>query len=810
MRRYRAFLISAALFLIPAVPAAGQTIPGAALRGGVVGGFGTAVAIGDGEIFLSATGESLVLPLLPSRPGGIRVYRQDGAGDWTAVAQLEQSDGAPGDRFGQVLGVDGGTLVAGAPARADGLGGVYVFERARGGWIERAILRAGDGAAGDSLGGAVVVRGDWILVGASGHDGGAGAVYVYGRGSGGAWNQRGKIVADDVVAGDRFGLAVSFDGDRALIGAPGQAEGSGAAYMFHYDAAADAWVEEAKVQTDETDGGAFGARVSIDGDNALVAAPEAASSVGAVFVFGRDAAGVWTELRRLAPNDSTPQTLFGFSVHLNGDNAWIGAPGTSQLAGTTYLFASGGPDAWGAPRHIKPRNLPRSAFFGGSLAARGDFAVVGALGTDFGSGTGYVFERDEGNDRWSARATIVDELVSLPAITGEQVNCEDGSAGLFTCSEVDILSFLPTSAVGAGRGIAVSDLWGWTDPDTGKEYALVGRFDGTSFVDVSDPFNPVYLGNLPLTEGAIPNLWRDIKVYQNHAFIVSDGAGPHGIQIFDLTRLRSVANAPATFTETAHYDRMASAHNIVINEETGFAYTVGNSAGGETCGGGFHMVNIQDPTNPTFAGCFSDPSTGHASTGYNHDAQCVTYHGPDTEHTGKEVCFGSAETALSIVDVTDKANPIPLAAASYPNVGYAHQGWVSDDHAYFYMNDELDEIAGTVSRTRTLVWDIADLDDPILVNQHMGETKASDHNLYIRDNLMYQSNYVSGLRILDISDPVNPVEVAHFDTVPLGDDVPGFAGTWSNYPYFESGIIVVTSMYEGLFILKRRDTRIIF
>ncbi len=222
------------------------------------------------------------------------------------------------------------------------------------------------------------------------------------------------------------------------------------------------------------------------------------------------------------------------------------------------------------------------------------------------------------------------------------------------------------------------------------------------------------------------------------------------------------------------------------------------------------MVNIQDPTNPTFAGCFSDPSTGRASTGYNHDAQCVNYHGPDTDHTGKEVCFGSAETALSIADVTDKANPISLAAASYPNVGYAHQGWVSDDHAYFYMNDELDEIAGTVSRTRTLVWDIADLDDPILANEYMGETEASDHNLYIRDNLMYQSNYVSGLRILDISDPVNPVEVAHFDTLPLGDDVPGFAGTWSNYPYFESGIIVVTSMYEGLFILKRRDTRIIF
>jgi choice-of-anchor B domain-containing protein len=143
-------------------------------------------------------------------------------------------------------------------------------------------------------------------------------------------------------------------------------------------------------------------------------------------------------------------------------------------------------------------------------------------------------------------------------------------------------------------------------------------------------------------------------------------------------------------------------------------------------------------------------------------------------------------------------------------VGYAHQGWITDDHKYFYMNDELDEIAGSTPRTRTLIWDVTDLDDPILAKEHMGTTAASDHNLYVRGNLMYQSNYVAGLRIFDISDPVNPQEVAYFDTVPFGENVPGFAGTWSNYPYFESGIIVVTSMREGVFILKKRDTRLVF
>ena len=85
---------------------------------------------------------------------------------------------------------------------------------------------------------------------------------------------------------------------------------------------------------------------------------------------------------------------------------------------------------------------------------------------------------------------------------------------------------------------------------------------------------------------------------------------------------------------------------------------------------------------------------------------------------------------------------------------------------------------------------------------------SSDHNLYIRGNLMYQSNYVSGLRIFDISDVANPVEVAHFDTVPYGENAPGFAGSWSNYPYFDSGVIVVTSMSEGVFFLKKRTVDI--
>ena len=180
----------------------------------------------------------------------------------------------------------------------------------------------------------------------------------------------------------------------------------------------------------------------------------------------------------------------------------------------------------------------------------------------------------------------------------------------------------------------------------------------------------MYLGNLPLTEGAVPSLWRDMKVYSDHVFIVADAAGPHGVQIFDLTQLLAVRDTPAEFVETAHYSEMHSAHNIVINEETGYAYTVGNSGGGNTCGGALHMIDIRTPADPIFAGCYADPATGNAHTGYTHDAQCVIYRGPDTTYTGREICFNASETHLGIGDVTDKTNPTPISAASYPNVGY--------------------------------------------------------------------------------------------------------------------------------------------
>ncbi len=363
--------------------------------------------------------------------------------------------------------------------------------------------------------------------------------------------------------------------------------------------------------------------------------------------------------------------------------------------------------------------------------------------------------------------------------------CVAGFAGPYPCDNVDLLAFLPLSAIGGGSG---NDIWGWTDPQDGKEYAIMGRSSGTSFVDISDPENPVYLGNLPTHSAS--SSWRDIKVYANHAFVVSE-AGAHGMQVFDLTRLRSVPNPPVTFSEDAHFAGFGSAHNIVINEDSGYAYAVG--AG--TCAGGLHFIDIQNPLAPADAGCFS-------ADGYTHDAQCVNYSGPDPDHQGSEICFAYNEDTVTVVDVSDKGNPQQLSRSPYSGSGYTHQGWLSEDQSYLLQDDELDE-ASFGHNTRTRIWDVSDLDNPILVGFHDGPNASIDHNLYIHQGYAYEANYTSGLEIYGLSQAISGTLVleAFFDIYTPNNST-SFNGAWSNYPYYASGVVVVSGMGEGLFVLR--------
>jgi hypothetical protein len=514
--------------------------------------------------------------------------------------------------------------------------------------------------------------------------------------------------------------------------------------------------------------------------------------------------------------------------------------------------------------------------------------------------------------------------------------CQDGeSARFFDCENVELLSHVSHGELGTER---LNDIWGWTDPETGQDWALVGSTTGTAFVDITDAMQPRVAGFMATASTEGGSSWRDIKVYDDHAYVVSEHTN-HGVQVFDLTRLRDWDGGYEAYEPDAHYLGHGSAHNIAINEDTGFAYSVGagptseqlpyqvvadgqtylaNGAGfgGEVadglegdfalvddgtadptfacaalvdfpegaiaiadrggctfetkarnaedagaigivvanngpgtinmggsglgttipavmisqsdgallkaslptdgsiepspnaapCGTGLHMIDINEPKNPTYAGCFDDHD-------YIHDTQCVVYDGPDADYHGREICFNSngiSYTAdpeynyVSIVDVTDKSNPVPISRLGYEGSGYSHQGWLTEDMAHFLHGDEGDEQIHGVNTT-TRVWDVSDLDAPEVIEVFENDTRSIDHNLYTKDGFAYAANYTSGLRVYDARNVAEEglSEVGYFDMYPENDDPTFEGGPWSNYPYFaQEDVVAVSSIDRGLFILR--------
>ena len=753
--------------------------------------FGGALAIEGETIFVAETANL-------AYPGEIYLF-EEANGAWNVATRLAPAEGVVGDGFGSAMAIQGDLLLAGAQGRSNGAGIVYVFQKNGSSWVEQSVLQPADLNAGDGFGRNLSIVGNTAFIAAPGYNEKQGAVYTFSVQEDGTWQQTGMITASDGSAEDNFGARVLATESWLFISAPDFADGSGKVYAFR-KGAGDVWTEAASMMTGQP-GDRLGGSLAIKENLLFVGAPRMQNRQGGVLVFSvSEEETEWAPVQTLTPFDAERFMSFGMALEVTENSLWVGAPGANERIGAIYVFDGFGVEGWSNVRKISTDRYPSRASFSSSIAVKGDLAVVGALGVDTREGAALIMSRNA-DGGWSEEASVVNEIKGFEALSGELIPCEEDEAAGFACKGIGITSFLPVQEIGGTRGVRTNDIWGWVDPETGKEYALVGRTNGTSFVDVSDPYHPVYIGDLPMTPGSQSSVWRDVKVYKDHAYVVADGAGQHGMQVLDLSLLRDVQSPPVTFEPTYYYDQIASAHNIVINEETGYAYAVGSSSGGITCGGGLHIINIENPQKPTFTGCFADDKTGRRNTGYTHDAQCVIYSGPDTEHQGKEICFGSNETALSIADVTDKGNPTAISMASYPKVAYTHQGWLTEDQRYFYMNDELDEVNDLVEGTRTLIWDVQDLDDPVLIKEHIAETKSIDHNLYIKGNLMYQSNYDAGLRILDISDPANPVEVAYFDTTPYE----GGGGSWSNYPYFESGTIIVTSRTEGLFLLRKED-----
>jgi choice-of-anchor B domain-containing protein len=369
-----------------------------------------------------------------------------------------------------------------------------------------------------------------------------------------------------------------------------------------------------------------------------------------------------------------------------------------------------------------------------------------------------------------------------PGFRADDPKADGSVAGTFTSSGINLRSWLPLAQLSAGAQNANS-CWGYVNPVSGKEYAIIGLYDGTAIVDITNPGN----ATLKAFAAGPASLWRDVRTHGTYCYAASEGGS--GIQVINLVRIdEGLANIVNTVT--APTTTTAATHTLAVDNASGFLYRAGGGSNG------LRMYSLADPANPTYVGIWSNI--------YIHEAQVKTYtSGP---YAGRQIAFccggangGYANTGLYIVDVTNKSNPVQLGYASYPNSRFCHQGWLDESGKYFYINDELDE-GDSVFVTTTIVIDVENLSAPVHVNSFDNGNPAIGHNLFVKGNLLMEANYRSGFRVFDLSvNRLSPPEIAYFDTYP-GSDSANFNGLWNIWPFFPSGTIIGSDIERGLFV----------
>jgi choice-of-anchor B domain-containing protein len=301
----------------------------------------------------------------------------------------------------------------------------------------------------------------------------------------------------------------------------------------------------------------------------------------------------------------------------------------------------------------------------------------------------------------------------------------------------------------------------------------MGLNNRMSVVEITNPTNPTIIGSISHTGST----WADIKVYEDVAYVCNESGG--GIDVIDLAQ---VDNGTITLVQRMTTGGLSSVHNIAIDEISGYLYL----CGGNINSGRLVAYDLSDPRNPSVAGQMSNGP-------YLHDAQIVTFTtGPNL---GRQICFGAAGSGgLYVIDVTNKSNMYTLSQSTYPGLSYCHQCWLHNVRQTLYVNDETDGIA------LTRVFDVSNLNNPVLTNTFGWGANSIDHNLYVKDDIIYEANYTSGLRILDTTkDPNDPELIGYFDTYPSNDGQ-SYNGLWSCFPFFDSGTVIGSDIQNGLFI----------
>ncbi|MEO1257644.1 MAG: choice-of-anchor B family protein [Bacteroidota bacterium] len=321
----------------------------------------------------------------------------------------------------------------------------------------------------------------------------------------------------------------------------------------------------------------------------------------------------------------------------------------------------------------------------------------------------------------------------------------------------------------------VSDIWGYTAAD-GTEYAMVGLLNGVSFVSLADPENPEEVVYLP---GDVSR-WRDLRSFGDYAYVVADQPGSReGLWAIDMTPLPDTVIVNEILFEfdmdSLGIDTLFTCHNVWVDEK-GFAYLTGCDINS----GGVLIYDLNnDPMNPEFVGMGNDV--------YSHD----NYVRGDTLYTSE-----INEGQFGVYDIADRSDPILLGIQETP-FRFTHNVWLSDNSKVLFTTDEK-------ANAPVGSYDVSDPSDIIFLDEFRPAatlgTGVLPHNVHVLNDYLVISYYTDGCIIVDAHEPDNLVEVGNYDT--NTDFTNGFHGAWGAYPFFPSGLIAISDIENGLFILR--------
>jgi len=331
-----------------------------------------------------------------------------------------------------------------------------------------------------------------------------------------------------------------------------------------------------------------------------------------------------------------------------------------------------------------------------------------------------------------------------------------------------------------------SNIWGYSD-SLGNEYAIMGHNAGTSIVNITNPSSPVEVDMVPgPTAGG--TIWREIKTYNKYAYVVSEHTSPSnlsGLQIIDLSYLPDSVRYVKRYLWPGVDETNARAHTVTVDSQ-GYIFIQGGTATlGGANQGGIRILSLADPENPVPVSVF-DPR-------YVHDVFIQ-----DTILFAHNIFDFPGH--IDIVNISDRANPQLIHSHIYQN-GFSHDSWTTEDKNYLVSSDEMEGL--TIK-----IWDISVLwdadpnnnDDITLVGEYISDPVYMAHEPRVKGNYVYISHYVEGVRVVDISNLSDPVEVGYYDTYPQPGS--GFSGDWGVWPFFPSGNFVVSDIQTGLYIFK--------